>query len=153
MKSKEQTVEKKIGKILGEDPDRDDAILILEKLHSAESDCEKSARRAFLYIFVLWAMAYAISGGIIEEGQIASFKVGKVKALLIIFSPLIAVFTYAFSVAANGAVLRLRAITEIYRKLMPRVVDNNIVDLLVPSTFMSHERFYQAQYHLRLAGS
>ena len=136
-----QTIEDRITRVLGENPSRDDVVLLLERLHSTESECEKSVRRNLLYIVVLWAVAYAIAAGMVEEGQIASFKVEKVQALLIVFPPLLAAFMYALCVAISGAIFRLGAITQIYKKLLPKLVDENLVNILVPSTFATHERF------------
>ncbi len=114
---------------------------MVEQLHQQYVESARSLRRFVLVFLLVWAAGYLISAGIVEEGSVASFKIDKVKHLLLGWPPMIGALGYllAVSIAAEGLIAR--ALSQCYRHLLPKASELELEYLLLTSTFFGVERF------------
>ena len=114
---------------------------LTQQLRDQYIEAARSLRRILLTFLLIWAAGYLVAAGIIEEGSVASFKVGEVKALLIGWPPLIGMLGYLITTTMAAENITSRAFSQCYKYLLPKAYEENLDYLLMASTFFGVERF------------
>ena len=112
----------------GDQPQQLDAFL--SQIHTLYSDAAKRMRQHLLLILLLWGVGYLIGAGIVEEGQVAAFKVGKVESLLVAWPPLLGVISYLLSTAVMAEGTLQRVMSRAYKHVLPKVYEHDLQYLL-----------------------
>ncbi len=117
---------------------------LLERIHTNLVEAEQQVRRAVILLWLFWAVFYAISSGIVEEGQIASFKVQNVKVLIISGPPIMGVLLYFLLSSLGASVFFRHALSYMYKNLLPKAVELDLHNLMAPPTTLSLEMYVDA---------
>ena len=107
-------------------------------------EAEKFARRDMGLLIIAWAVFYLVAAGLIEEGQIANFKIVKLKIILVAGPPIVGLFYFLtlYQLAAHHLVL---AIGRCYKHLLPSAYENDLEYLLPHPSFRSIEVYLEGQ--------
>jgi hypothetical protein len=152
MNMKQQTLQARIDDLFKEDlKDKKDEIkFFIERVHTNYADSEKLFRRYTLTLLLFWAVFYAISIGLVEEGQVVSLKLHNVSTLLIAGPPVMGALLYFLSTSLVASAYLSRALSQIYKNILPKAVDLKLENLLAPPTPMGVEKYIGGQSPSRL---
>lgn len=124
---------------------REDRRNFLNQLHVNYSRALASRNRLMIGIGVVWFIGYAISGGLITEGEIVSFKVENLDRTLIFIGPLIGVMSYVLMSTINLMHLLKSAIIRSYKHLLPVAYELDLDLLTVEFDFTHGEVIFEDQ--------
>lgn len=106
-----------------------------------QAEAEKFARRDMGLLILAWVVFYLISAGLIEEGQIANFKIVQLKAILVAGPPIVAALFYFFALHFRASSHLVLAIGRCYQYLLPSAYENDLEYLLPHPSFRSIESY------------
>lgn len=124
---------------------REDRRNFLNQLHVNYSRALASRNRLMIGIGVVWFIGYAISGGLITEGEIISFKVENLDRTLIFIGPIIGVMSYVLMSTINLMHLLKSAILRSYKHLLPVAYELDLDLLTVDFDFAHVETIFEDQ--------
>ncbi len=115
-----------------------------DELRTFVGQIQEQARNAdrsvrwHLFVFLLaWGLGYLIGSGIVVEGEIASFKIGDVRNLLIAWPPLMGGISYLILTSWTMSTLLISALSSAYEHYLPGAWRYKLDNIMVAPTPLS----------------
>jgi hypothetical protein len=117
-----------------------DLRVFLHALRENHVLADSSLRRPAVTFTISWFVFTAIGLGLVEEGQLATFKISKVKNLLVMGPPLLGFLSYKLLIVAAAFRHLMLASSRCYKRLLPELHSENLEYLLAPPGIIGIEQ-------------
>ena len=126
--------------------------LFTSRLESNLAEASKLVLRRLAVLLILWVICLSIDAGIVEEGQVASFKIGTLQPILYVF-PILLGGQYFLLLSSLALVwMNREAVNFAYKNMLPKVYELDVEYLLHHPNFITLSEFTGLNLPSGLAG-
>ena len=112
-------------------------------IRANQTEADTRLRRAAVAFVSAWAVLFAIETGLVEEGQVASFKIAKIKQLMLAGPPLLGLLSYSLLSSSAASQYLLTIMSRCYKNLLPKAHELGLEYLLPSPNVVGVERYFK----------